>query len=183
MRSQKEIYTYLEERLLRSSLEEICDEIMNENGDVNMDDIYFVWMVYKRRNLGKDLGNTDYEMKKKRADAQFREKVMRRWEKRCAITGVEMEECEVSHMKAFKDCDEKEKYDEWNGWVLSASLHKCFDKYIFSINTQKEIIVHPSYQHKRYTIYQYHGLKIDLKDEHMKYILFHYQQFLKNIKK
>ncbi len=180
MVSQREIYTYLEERIARIGLEEICDEILEKNEDVNMDDIYFVWMVYKKRNPDKNVD--DYGMKRKRLDAQFRERVIKRWEKRCVISGVEMEECEVAHLKAFKDCDEKEKYDEWNGWVLSANLHKCFDKYIFSVNKEKEIEVHPSYQNARYTISKYHGQRVNLSDQHMKYMDLHYQHFLQNKK-
>lgn len=46
----------------------------------------------------------------------------------------------ASHIKAYADCEEHEKFDDNNGLLLSAGADALFDKYMITIGEDKEII-------------------------------------------
>jgi len=116
-----------------------------------------------------------FELKEKRRDSKFREKVLERFDRKCIITGNLEEECEVAHILPFSFCLDIQKYDVNNGLVLSANLHKLFDKYIFSINPNTFCV--EVKKDKVYSISQYDGKKLDFKVENILYLEKHYNKF------
>ena len=64
----------------------------------------------------------------------------------CPLTGIKgaYENLKMlfiaSHIKAYADCEEHEKFDVNNGLLLSAGADALFDKYMISISEDKEIL-------------------------------------------
>lgn len=59
----------------------------------------------------------------------FRIRMLRLWEHRCALTGCAVESVLVaSHAKAWKDSNNDERLDEFNGLPLAASVDRLFDQ-------------------------------------------------------
>jgi predicted restriction endonuclease len=108
------------------------------------------------------------ELKEKRKDSSFRKNVLERFNRKCIITKNQEEECEIAHILPFCECNELQKYDVNNGLLLSANIHKLFDKYIFSINPFTFSI--EVKKDKIYTISDYEGMKLNLHIENIPYL-------------
>lgn len=52
----------------------------------------------------------------------------------CAITGIDHNICEAAHILPYCKCSPHEKYDNFNCILLSANMHKSFDKNYFTID-------------------------------------------------
>lgn len=90
--------------------------------------------VLRLRNFEMNIEEIKFELKKCR-DKQsiFREKLIKKF-KKCPITNNHYDFCEAAHIIPYSDCKNEEKYDINNGILLSAELHKSFDKYYFTID-------------------------------------------------
>ena len=64
---------------------------------------------------------------------QFRDKTINKF-KVCAITGISHSICEAAHILPYSKCNDFEKDDEFNSILLSANMHKSFDKNYFTID-------------------------------------------------
>ena len=63
---------------------------------------------------------------------------MRRWEGRCALTGVSIGAVlRASHMKPWVEATDEERLDPENGLLLAANADALFDRYLISF-TQTE---------------------------------------------
>jgi predicted restriction endonuclease len=51
----------------------------------------------------------------------------------------------ASHIKPWKDSDNKERLDKFNGLLLSAHLDSAFDNGLISFTDTGEIIISPSF--------------------------------------
>jgi predicted restriction endonuclease len=65
---------------------------------------------------------------------QFRNKTINKF-KVCAITGISHSICEAAHILPYSKCKDFEKDDEFNSILLSANMHKSFDKNYFTIDS------------------------------------------------
>lgn len=77
------------------------------------------------------VGNTEAEMLVKQRVGQelFREMLMEYWDGRCALTGLDVPELlRASHAKPWKDCDDRERLDVYNGLLLAVHLDALFDR-------------------------------------------------------
>jgi putative restriction endonuclease len=77
------------------------------------------------------LGSTETEVLVKQRIGQdlFREMLMDYWGSRCAVTGLDVPELlRASHAKPWKDCDDRERLDVYNGLLLAVHLDALFDK-------------------------------------------------------
>ncbi|WP_286970719.1 HNH endonuclease [Flavobacterium sp. UBA4854] len=71
----------------------------------------------------------------------FRKMVVKHWEK-CAITKCENQSILIaSHIKPWKDSDNLEKLDPFNGILLSPIYDKLFDKYLISFDDNGNILI------------------------------------------
>lgn len=53
----------------------------------------------------------------------------------CPLTGVNYKLCEAAHILPYSECkNKKDKYSVNNGILLSATMHKAFDRNYFTID-------------------------------------------------
>jgi len=70
---------------------------------------------------------------------KFRSDVMRLWGKGevCALTGIDLPEMLIaSHIKPWRDSDDRERLDPANGLLLAAHVDKLFDRYLLSFRAE-----------------------------------------------
>ena len=94
--------------------------------------------------------------------------------KKCIITGHDIEECEACHIIPLEI---KFSYDITNGLLLSSSLHKLFDKFMWSINPNTQCI-EIKQTSSIYLIHNYNNKYINLDTETLKNISWHYEKFI-----
>ncbi len=76
---------------------------------------------------------------------KFRADVLAFWDGRCAVTGCEMGQViRASHIKPWRDCDDRERLDPNNGIPLIANLDALFDKYLITFDELGRIICAPA---------------------------------------
>lgn len=66
---------------------------------------------------------------------KFRDKLIKKYDSKCALLGIHSSLCEAAHILPYSDCDNtNDKYNENNGILLSATLHKAYDRNYFWID-------------------------------------------------
>ena len=90
-----------------------------------------------------------YQVSREKRDAAFRGIVLDNYENTCAVTGLRFHsvrhtEADAAHIigKDVRGTD-----DPRNGLALSRSVHWAFDRGIFTISDQYEVILHPKARH------------------------------------
>lgn len=74
----------------------------------------------------------------------YRLRMCRIWGDRCAVTGLAVPDALVaSHALAWKDSDNHQRLDAYNGLLLSATLDKLFDKGLVSFSDSGALLVKP----------------------------------------
>ncbi len=72
----------------------------------------------------------------------FRKNVMMRWEGACAFSGCTTQEAlRASHIRPWRDCNNKERLDPDNGLMLTANLDALFDRYLISFDDNGKILI------------------------------------------
>jgi len=113
---------------------------------------------------------------------KFRRSIIQKY-KKCIITGKDNFICEACHIVPFSDCNYTDKYNIYNGLLLSSELHILFDNYKMSIDENckvvfsKDILENNNY--KEY--HNYHNKIIDLDKKTMENINIHYTKFMQNL--
>jgi hypothetical protein len=80
----------------------------------------------------------------RRGQGRFRQLVLKRWGRRCAITSsVTDEAIRASHIKPWSECTDEERLDPENGLPLVASLDALFDAGLISFDSAGLLIVSP----------------------------------------
>jgi len=70
---------------------------------------------------------------KRRGQGLYRLNMRKLWNNQCSVTGCAVKEVLVaSHAKAWKDSNESEKVNEFNGLLLTGTLEKLFDAGLIS---------------------------------------------------
>lgn len=73
--------------------------------------------------------------------SNYRNKLIEYWGKSCVIK-LEMKELLIaSHIKPFSECNDNEKYDLYNGLLLTPNYDKLFDKFLISFDNLGRILV------------------------------------------
>jgi putative restriction endonuclease len=58
------------------------------------------------------------------------------WGGRCAVTGLDVPELlRASHAKPWKDCDDRERLDVYNGLLLAVHLDALFDRGLMTFDS------------------------------------------------
>lgn len=149
------IYDYIENSKY-TNYDDLYDELIKiyDNNDVN-------FVIY-------DLFSYEYNCKRINRDqqAEFR---------------IENDplECEVAHIKPLY---EKYDYSIDNSLLLTSSIHKTFDNYLWSINPDT-MKIECKYPDKKLTINNYNNKKINIENISQKLkdnLNIHYQKFLNN---
>lgn len=110
----------------------------------------------------------------------FREKLINYW-KGCSVTKFDKIELLIaSHIKPWRESTNSERLDLFNGLLLTPNIDKLFDKGYISFDNFGHIII--SSELNNYALI---GLKKDMKiniqEEHKKYLEFHRNEIFKNI--
>jgi predicted restriction endonuclease len=73
---------------------------------------------------------------------QFRESLMSLWGGRCAVTGLDIAALlRASHIKPWRDSDNRERLDPYNGLLLSPSYDATFDAGLITFGDDGRVIL------------------------------------------
>lgn len=96
--------------------------------------------------LDPKLSKTEREaiVKSRVGQGKFRDDLEEYWEGRCAVTGLSMTEIlRASHIKPWRNSDNYERLDPFNGLLLAPNLDSLFDKFLISFDEQGKIMISP----------------------------------------
>lgn len=110
----------------------------------------------------------------------FRDKLIKYWAG-CSVTKFKRIEILIaSHIKPWRNSDNNERLDQFNGLLLTPNLDKLFDKGYISFDNDGKILIS-----KKLTNYEILGInknmKINIQKEHKKYLEFHRHNIYENI--
>lgn len=72
----------------------------------------------------------------------FREELLELWDRKCALTQLDVEPVlRASHIKAWRDSNDRERLDSANGLLLAASIDALFDRYLISFDDNGQTLV------------------------------------------
>ena len=119
-------------------------------------------------------------IKARRGQDLYRERLMKLWNGRCALTGVGISELLVgSHAKAWEYSNNKERLDPYNGFLFEARIDKLFDKYLITFDDSGIIIFSKLLTPNEINILCLEkGMRINAIDpRHIPYLTFHRDMF------
>lgn len=153
-----------------------CDKFSSDEYN-NIKAIKFI--LASRFNYYPDEQNEEIKKLCDERDGQyeFRQQLILR-DVNCLITGDNENVCEACHIIPYS---ETKSFDIGNGLLLNRCFHTMFDKYLFSINPQNNILVFSqnitnSLYYHNYV--NYDNTYINIPYECNKYISSHYEKFL-----
>ena len=93
---------------------------------------------FNYNNYNKKVGNIRFKNSKnkkrsKRAQKKFRDKLIERYYK-CPIDNLDYTLCEACHIVPYSESKENQKFDVFNGILLTPTLHRIYDKNYFKID-------------------------------------------------
>lgn len=110
----------------------------------------------------------------------FRENLIQYWKGCCAVTGFDDERIlRASHIKPWRDCDNFERLDVFNGFLLTPNLDVAFDKGLITFDRQGIIMLSSSFWDKAKRLCIADGLKVQLDERHQHYLDFHRENIFK----
>ncbi|WP_174278866.1 HNH endonuclease [Sphingomonas bacterium] len=122
----------------------------------------------------------DPTMKKQLVNARlgqggFREALLEIWSGKCALTGLALEPVlRASHIKPWRDADNRERLDPANGLLLAASVDALFDRNLISFDDQGFLLVHSTVERSSLSrIGLQTGMRVALTDENRVYLRWH----------
>lgn len=81
---------------------------------------------------------------------KFRRDVMRIWSGRCCVTGLAIERLlRASHIKPWRDSNNQERLDAYNGLLLSPSYDAAFDQGFISFDDAGQLLVSKEISHEQ----------------------------------
>lgn len=103
---------------------------------------------------------------------EFRKSLISYW-KACAVSGADKLELLIaSHIKPWSVCDNKERLDVYNGFLLSPNIDRAFDHGLISFKDDGTILIS-----KRFESAQAFGIceeqSVKIEERHKPYLLFH----------
>jgi hypothetical protein len=84
----------------------------------------------------------EYRIQKRRLyQDKFRNMQLELWNSKCAVTGISCTDIlEASHIKPWNGSSDDERLYKYNGFLLTANLHKLFDNGLISFNNDGKIL-------------------------------------------
>jgi hypothetical protein len=173
------IYSYIKNND-NDNLEDIFNKLLNKYYYFDIQLGYFSYLNYLENN-NLDTKNKKIKFNEIRKDYQFKNSVKKIYNEKCVITNVDIDECSICHIKPLSESNFDEKYDYNNGLILSESLHRLYDKFLFTINPETfEIIISDKIKNKNLSINKYNSKKLSLNLSSKIYLEYHYNIFNKN---
>jgi len=171
MKSLQEIYN-----ILSTTKQSIPDEIDNLLYNHNC---YFTMIEMALYTITHENPQIQYKsLSEKRQDYDFKRAVRNTYDDQCVISGYDIEECSIAHIKPFAQATSEEKYDPNNGIILTNSLHTLYDKFLFTIHpTNYTVIISDKIKNKSSTIAKYANKEIWITPASKFYLIWHYNRF------
>ena len=132
----------------------------------------------------QELKNKDKEtvIKARIGQGIFRDWLIEYWGGECSVTGCnKISVLIASHIKPWKDCNNQEAIDVYNGLLLTPNIDKLFDKGLISFSDNGEIIISSQLNDKDIKTL---GVRTDMKlnkikNEHLEYFDYHRKMIFK----
>ena len=111
----------------------------------------------------------------------FRDWLIEYW-KKCSVTNcTKVDILIASHIKPWKDCDNQEAIDVYNGLLLTPNIDKLFDKGLISFSDTGEMMISSQLDNADVAAL---GIQPDMKlnkikDEHLRYLDYHKKRIFK----
>ena len=97
--------------------------------------------------------------------------------KNCVVTGVENRNTLIAcHIKGFSDCNQQEKYDKFNGFMMTPTIHTLFDLGYLSFSLDGELILSDFLNDKdrqKLHLASNETIKVNLREETKSYLKWH----------
>jgi len=169
------IFSYIKDN--DNNLEDIFNNLLNKYYYFDIQLGYFTYLDYLEKN-NLDIKDKKLKWNEIRKDYDFKNSVKKIYNEKCVISNVDMDECSICHIKPLGVSNDDEKYDCNNGLILSKSLHRLYDKYLFTINPETfQIIISDNIKNKNLSINQYMDKKLSLNPFSKKYLEYHFNIF------
>lgn len=152
------------------------EEELNKIGISDKEKIETITKYQKLENKDKET-----VIKARIGQGIFRDWLIDYWGK-CSVTGcTKIDVLIASHIKPWKDCDNKEAIDVYNGLLLTPNIDKLFDKGMISFSENGEIMISSKLNDKDLESL---GVNVNMKlskieDEHSKYFDYHRKKIFK----
>lgn len=107
---------------------------------------------------------------------KFRKNILELWDGKCSVTGCSMTELLIAaHIKPWKDCNNKERLDKFNGLFLTPNIDKLFDQGLISFAYNGKILISSKLNKKdREKLGINENMKITkVSHDHKKYLSYH----------
>ncbi len=111
-------------------------------------------------------------IKSRVGQGEFRNRLLSFW-KGCAATGYKTPSMLIaSHIKPWRDSDNRERLDTYNGLLLAPNLDKAFDTGFISFDSKGKILISDVFESPKMLGIDAH-MKITLKNAHQRYLEYH----------
>ncbi|ENM5907578.1 HNH endonuclease [Vibrio sp. NTOU-M3] len=128
-----------------------------------------------------ELTNTEKqrEISVRMGQGRFRQDLIKKW-RGCAVTGCKESSLLVaSHIKPWRDSDNRERLDLNNGLLLIATIDKAFDNGLITFDGNGIIVISPHFKE-----YEVCGIKPDMvvaiNSENKRYLSYHREHIFKS---
>jgi predicted restriction endonuclease len=175
MNNQDTIFRYISDNIAGKTLTDIITRLLANHDIREIEQIFDIEfdIVLDIEDIKKP--------KNDRQDTKFRESVRNMYDNKCMITGMDVVICDVAHILEYSKCmTVNERYDIYNGLLLSKNMHALFDKYYFSIDPEtSRIKINKNIKgFDSVGLIEYENKLLTLRDESKKYLKIHYKNFL-----
>ena len=112
---------------------------------------------------------------------EFRKKLIKQWAGKCMVTGIDIEPLlRASHIKAYAECTDVEKYDLNNGLLLSANIDALFDRHLITFDVNGNLLASKTLTEKQLSFLGIDNpIQLHLNDEQKHYMNVHRELFYK----
>lgn len=147
-----------------------------------------LYLDLKLKNIekNKELSPTEKQVlvKTRLGQSHYKNKLISLWGK-CPISKCQnLNILIASHIKAYQFCLDNEKYDKYNGLLLTPTYDKLFDSYLISFEDSGKVIISKELsQNDRETLNLNENIQIKLFPENLKYLEYHRTKFSEREKK
>tara|TARA_Y100000817_G_C16719368_1_gene482887 strand:+ start:134 stop:808 length:675 start_codon:yes stop_codon:yes gene_type:complete len=113
---------------------------------------------------------------------EYRKKLLKLWNNSCSVSKINNEKILIAgHIKPWRDSNNSERLDPYNGFLLLPNIDKLFDKGLITFNLTGEIIISKYINKEQYDLLGINQkTKIVLFDQNKKYLSFHMDNIFNN---
>ena len=129
---------------------------------------------YYRINIEPDKNEQTAKRKYREGQEKFRKKILSRYPY-CVVTKVTDPDLLIAcHIKHHSRCNQKEKYDKWNGFSMTPTIHTLFDIGYLTFNEQGEMILSDFLRNMdRIKLHLNGKIRVDLDPHSLPYLKWH----------